>query len=182
LLKHGVFISKLGFVSPKEWLSRTSITFARGRGPKLIMIDKAYAQYHVVRCEQNKAKLFQHLEDYLIEKGNGKNWENVRRNKQSGGLMKYMYDSCRKVPLAKTVLSKRIPESRHGLIYLWQKADVQAQWAKIVLEGTLSVGSASASMLQAGSYNKGEDLEHLGEIIENSNLDKVIKNLCRQPF
>ncbi|WP_339719580.1 hypothetical protein [uncultured Paraglaciecola sp.] len=167
-------MSKLGLVSPKEWLSRTSITFARGRGPKLIMIDKAYAQYHAVRSEQNKEKLFQHLQDYLIEKGNGKNWDNVRRNKQSGGLMKYIHDSCRKEPLAKTVLSKRIPESRHGLIYLWQQADVQAQWAKIALEGALSVGSASASMLQASSYEKGESLEYLGKIKEDSNLDKIV--------
>jgi hypothetical protein len=167
-------MSKLGLVSPKEWVSRTSITFARGRGPELVMIDKAYAQYHAVRSEQNKKELFKHLQAYLKKKGKGNNWDNVRRNKQSGGLMKYIHDTCREKTLAKNVLSKRIPESRHGLIYLWQQADVQAQWAKIVLEGALNVGSASASMLQASSYNKGEDLEYLGKIKEDSSLDKVI--------
>jgi hypothetical protein len=68
-----------------------------------------------------------------------------------------------------------VPESRHGLIYLWQKADVHAQWAKIALEGALSVGSSTASMLQASSYSNGETLQPLGIIKKGSDLDDVIK-------
>lgn len=166
-------MATLGLVTPQEWISRTKLRLARGRSPKLQMIDRAYGQYHAVRSDQNRKALFQHLNDYLIEKG--RNWENVRRNKQSGGLMKYIHEHTRDQPLTQNVLSKRIAESRHGLIYLWLHAEINTQWAAIAMQGALSVGSATASMLQASSYSKGEDLQHLGVIKKGSALDTGIK-------
>lgn len=166
-------MATLGLVAPKDWLSRTKLRLARGRSAKLLMIDKAYAKYYIVRSDQNKKELHQHLTDYLIEKG--RHWENVRRNKQSGGLMKYVHEHTRSEPVKKNVLIKRIPEARHGLVYLWQKADVKTQWATIALEGALSVGSSTASMLQASNYSKGESLQHLGVVKEGSRVDTAIK-------
>ena len=137
------------------------------------MIDKAYRQYYAVRSDLNKKNLHQHLTDYLIEKG--RNWEKVERNKKSGGLMKYIHEHTRDQPMQQNVLVKRIPEARHGLIYLWQMAEVNAQFAKIALEGALSIGGATASMLQESSYSKGESLEHLGVIKKDSSLNTAIK-------
>jgi hypothetical protein len=158
--------AKLGIVEPKEWLSRTSLLLSRTRGPTLVRVDKAYGAYFSGRSEANKLALHQALNDYLIEKG--KNWEKVDRDKRSGGLMAYLHNVTRPEPLATNVLAKRIPESRHGLLYLWQNADVRTQWAKIALEGALSIGSSTTGLLQASNYNPGETLQGLGVIANNS--------------
>lgn len=166
-------MATLGLVNPKEWLSRTKLTFARGRSTKLVIIDNAYAKYHQTRSDPDRQQLHQHLADYLIEKG--RHWERVKRNTASGGLMKYIHDQTRAGPAAKkNVLAQRIPEARHGLIYLWQYASIETQWAKIALEGALSIGSSTASMLQASGYSKGEDLRGLGVIVKGSTLDKAV--------
>ena len=156
----------LGLVEPKEWLSRTSLALSRTRSPTLLKLDKAYADYFKLRSDQNRQALYQALNDYLIEKG--RNWENVDRNKRSGGLMAYLHNFTRPVPLATNVLAKRIPESRHGLLYLWQNAEVNTLWAKIALEGALSVGSATVGMLQASNYNNGDAMQGAGIIADKT--------------
>ncbi|MFL6602847.1 MAG: hypothetical protein ACJ8R9_16165 [Steroidobacteraceae bacterium] len=158
--------AQLGIVEPKEWLSRTSLLLSRTRSPTLVRVDKAYAAYFSVRSEANKLTLHQALNDYLIEKG--RHWEKVDRDKRSGGLMAYLHNITRPETLATNVLAKRIPESRHGLLYLWQNAEVKTQWAKIALEGALSIGSSTTGLLQASNYNPGEKLQGLGIIANNS--------------
>jgi len=170
-------MATLGVVSPKEWLSRTSLGFGHSRSELLKRADAKYAEYFAVRSEASKKALHQALTDYLISKTKSRMWEDVRRDKKSGGLMKHMHTATRAQVLKKNVLVKRIPEARHGALYLWQKADVQAQWAKIALEGSLSVGLSTAKMLQAGSYNNGEKLQHLGVIAKGSDGDNAVKYL-----
>ena len=114
--------AKLGIVDPKQWLSRTSLLLSRTRSPTLLRVDEAYANYYSLRSEPNQLALHQALNDYLIEKG--RNWEKVDRNIRSGGLMAYLHNVTRPAPVAKNVLVKRVPESRHGLLYLWQNAQV----------------------------------------------------------
>jgi hypothetical protein len=157
--------AKLGIVEPKEWLSRTSVLVG-ARGPTLLKVDAAYADYFRLRSEPNKLALHRALDDYLIEKG--RNWERVERNTNSGGLMAHVHKATDPAPREKNVLEKRIPESRHGLLYLWQHAEVNTQWAKIALEGALGVAGTTISMLQAGSYNGGESLQGLGVIANNT--------------
>jgi hypothetical protein len=156
----------LGIVPPKEWLSRTSLLLSRTRSQTLLKVDQAYADYYSVRSEANQMALHQALNDYLIEKG--RNWEKVDRNKRSGGLMAHVHKMTRPAPLAKNVLAKRIPESRHGVLYLWQNAAVNTQWAKIALEGALSIGGATTGMLQASNYQTGDALQGLGVIANNT--------------
>jgi hypothetical protein len=158
--------AKLGIVEPKEWRSRTSLLLSRTRSPTLLRVDEAYANYYGLRSEPNQLALHQALNNYLIEKG--RNWEKVDRNTRSGGLMAYVHNATRPAPLAKHVLAKRIPESRHGLLYLWQNAQINTQWAKIVLEGALSMGGATTGLLQASNYNPGESLQGLGVIANNT--------------
>ena len=134
----------LGIVEPTEWLSRTSLLL-RTRGPTLRKVDAAYAAYFNLRGEPNKLALYEALNAYLVEKGG--NWERVERNISSGGLMAYLHNATRTAPLAQNILGKRIPEARHGLLYLWQHAEVHTQWAKVALEGALSIGGATLGML-----------------------------------
>jgi hypothetical protein len=156
----------LSIVEPKEWLSRTSLLLSRTRSPTLMRVDQAYARYFALRSEQNKLALHQALNDYLIEKG--RNWEKVDRNTRSGGLMAYLHNVTRPGPVAKNVLAKRIPESRHGVLYLWENAVVNTQWAKIALEGALGIGGSTTGLLQASNYNPGESLQKLGVIANNT--------------
>lgn len=66
------------------------------------------------------------------------------------------------------VLAKRVPESRHGVLYLWRNAEVNTQWAKVALEGALSVAGATTGMLQASNYQTGDALHGLGVIANNT--------------
>jgi hypothetical protein len=43
------------------------------------------------------------------------------------------------------VLLARIPEARHGVLYLWENTQVEIQFGKICLEGALSLGSTAVS-------------------------------------
>jgi len=45
---------------------------------------------------------------------------------------------------------------------------VNAQWAKIALEGALSIGGTTTGMLQASNYKPGESLQGLGVIAKNT--------------
>lgn len=150
-------MATMGIVDPKEWVSRTSLIFSRTRGPTLLQVDDAYANYFEVRSEGNKKALHDRLGAYLREKGG--NWERVDRDKRSGGLMKFVFEFTLAGPAVKNVLELRIPESRHGVLYLWQKADVGTQWAKIVVEGALTVGGTTLGLLQAGNYRPGDQLQ-----------------------
>jgi len=145
----------LAIVSPQEWLSRTGVLIG-SRSAALRKADAAYSDYYNLRSEENEHALYHALHLYLIEKG--KNWENVPRNKNSGGLMAYIYNMCK--PRTPTnILARRVPESRHGVLYLWQHADVQTYWARIALEGALGIGSATTSVLQTGSYTPDDRMQ-----------------------
>lgn len=159
----------LGIVNPQEWLNRTSLAL-RSRGASLIKVDDAYAKYFRERSEGNKQALYQTLHSYLIEKGG--NWENASRNKSSGGLMAYIYNSC-KPPQATNVLEKRVPESRHGVLYLWQHTRVESQLAKIALEGALGIGGSAFSVFQGTNYQADDKWRNLGVINKDSNLNKI---------
>ncbi|MFO1086838.1 MAG: hypothetical protein U1E21_19975 [Reyranellaceae bacterium] len=159
-------MATMGMVAPKEWLSRTSLTFSRTRGPTLLRADDAYAKYFDVRSEGNKKALHDALGAYLREKGG--NWEQVDRDKKSGGLMKFVFEFTLAGPTVKNVLELRVPESRHGVLYLWQNADISTQWAKIFLEGALTVGGSTLGLLQAGNYRAGDQFQGLGVIAKDS--------------
>ena len=103
---------------------------------------------------------------YLREKGG--NWEQVDRDKKSGGLMKFVFEFTLAGPTVKNVLELRVPESRHGVLYLWQNADISTQWAKIFLEGALTVGGSTLGLLQAGNYRAGDQFQGLGVIAKDS--------------
>jgi hypothetical protein len=107
---------------------------------------------------------------YLKEKGG--HWEKVDRDKKSGGLMKFIFEFTRGA-VEKNVLQKRIPEARHGLLYLWQNGDVSTQWAQIFLEGALSIGGSTLGMLQASNYQSGDKLGGLGIIAANTTGDTL---------
>ncbi len=160
----------LAIVDPKEWVKRTSLMLSRTRGPSLLKVDEAYTDYFKVRSEENKQKLHDALGAYLMEKGG--HWEKVDRNKKSDGLMKFIYEKTADA-VAKNVLAKRIPEARHGVIYLWQNADVSTQWAKILLEGALNIGGSTLGMLQASNYEAGDKLKGLGVIAKKTKGDTL---------
>lgn len=160
--------AKPEIVDPKEWLSRTSVLLG-SRGPTLLKVDQAYTNWFNARTETNRQALHQALHNYLIEKG--RNWENVVRNKNSKGLMASIYRLTGTGTPTTNVLAKRVPESRHGLLYLWQHAEVNTQWAKVILEGALSVSSSTVGMLQASNYSSGDRLGGLGVIAQNTRGD-----------
>lgn len=163
----------LGIVSPKEWLSRTSVLIG-ARSAALRKADAAYNDYYNLRSDANKQALYQALHLYLL--GKGGNWENVPRDKNSGGLMAYIYNTS-KPPMPLNILARRVPEARHGVLYLWQHAEVQTHWAKIALEGALGVGTAGISVAQASSYTSADKLHKLGAIAQGSKADRVATGL-----
>lgn len=125
-------------VTPEEWVSRTRVMVGR-RSQSMLKVDAAYEQYYKLRSEDNANKLHAALESYLKEKGG--NWAKVDRNSNSKGLMQAVYDLTGPKK-TQSVLEKRIPETRHGVIYLWGNTVVYTQWAKIFLEGALNLVSA----------------------------------------
>ena len=144
-----------GIVSPQEWLKRTSVLFG-ARSAALRKADAAYNKYYNFPSDENKKELYGALYEYL--KGKGGNWEKVDRDKNSGGLMRDIYNKC-KPHTSSNILEKRVPDARHGVLYLWQHAQVQTHWAKIALEGALGVGSATTSVLQTSSYTSADKLQ-----------------------
>lgn len=182
----------LAIVSPEEWLSRTSVKFAR-RSASTQKIDDAYRAYHRNRSEQNKKMLHIALDGYLREKGG--HWEKVERNNNSGGLMKYIHGVVGllgNLPQTRSaadrdVLLARIPEARHGVLYLWENTQVEIQFGKIILEGALSLGStavSTASSLQgfqpgdprAPGYAAGSAAGKLGGIAVGALVGKTNPN------
>lgn len=147
----------LAIVSPEEWLSRTSVKLGR-RSASTQKIDNAYRKYHAGRDDENARSLHIALDAYLLEKGG--HWEQVDRNKNSGGLMKYIHGATawavKSMPMTRSAqdrntLNDRMPNARHGVLYLWENTQVETQFGKIFLESALSLGStavATASDLQ----------------------------------
>lgn len=140
-------------VTPEEWVSRTSVTFGR-RTASTVKCDEAYRAYYRDQSEKNRQALWEALEAYLVEKGG--NWENVHRNQNSGGLMAQMHaltapktqQGITATQHDKMLLEERIPETRHGVLYLWEATTVETQWGAILLEGGLSVASSGISLGQ----------------------------------
>ena len=164
-----------GIVTPNEWLSRTSLVLRR-RSKTLQQVDKAYENYYRIRSEENGLILHGWLQKYLFEKtadeGKSRNRSKLSRNNASGGLMEYIYNSTGP-RRGKNILEMRAPEARHGVLYLWQNASVETQWIRISLEGALSVGGDTVSMLQSSSYQSGDRLQSLGVIGNSSSLNKL---------
>ena len=128
----------LGMVTPEEWVSRTKVMIGR-RSQSMLKVDAAYEQYYKLRSPENAQKLHVTLEAYLKEKGG--NWAKVDRDKSSKGLMQAVYELTGPKK-TQNVLEKRMPESRHGVIYLWGNTVIYTQWAKIFLEGAMNLVSA----------------------------------------
>ena len=142
-------------VSLKEWQSRTSVIGRRST--EMREIDKLYEAYLGSRSEINARRLHLALDQYLAShKGH---WSLVERNVKSGGLMQALHEqTAYAVSGAQTLASRdrrmlesRIPETRHGVLYLWSNTNVETQFGKIFLEGAMSLGAtavSSASTLQ----------------------------------
>ena len=80
----------LRVVTPEDWLKRTSLTFSK-RSPSTLRVDAAYREFYAAPTSPVKVgALKDALDAYLLEKGN--DWSRVDRDKESGGLMKYIYE------------------------------------------------------------------------------------------
>jgi hypothetical protein len=132
-------------VAPAEWIERTRTWHKRGDSMKVI--DIAYADWHADRNNLMKRQFLQDcLAKYCNEKGNG-HWEKVDRNKESNGLMKYIYTVCSvpdsAVMKAQTAIRTRdIPNSRYGVLYLLGNIDIQMNKLSAALEGIGAIGGA----------------------------------------
>src|SRR5947209_3445511 len=143
----------LGMVSPEEWVRRTKVLIGR-RGESMLKVDAAYEQYYRDRSQGNSQKLHAALDSYLKEKGG--HWSKLDRNKNSGGLMQAIYNLTQ---VKENVLEKRIPESRHGVLYLWANTSVFTQRACVLLEGGFDLFSPIMSLPAAGGRAGLSDLE-----------------------
>jgi hypothetical protein len=146
-------------VTPAEWLKRTSLTFSK-RSPSTRRVDAAYADWFSNPKSPQKAGVLRDaLDDYLKEKGN--DWSRVDRDKESGGLMQYIYELVvessggRVIPKGMAALqSHDIPHSRYGVLYLLGNIDIDMNYLKVGLEGVGAIGGAVGSGLAT-------DLHHL---------------------
>jgi hypothetical protein len=148
----------LGIVEPSEWIRRTSVRFGR-RLAGTVRVDEAYRAYYHDRSEAKRAALHEALSQYLEEKG--RHWEAVHRNVNSGGLMKYVHEATAPFgsgpPTAtqadRLLLDARVPETRHGVLYLWENTHVETKWGTILLQGAL--GAAAAGLSVGGDLSGG---------------------------
>lgn len=155
-------------VSPEEWRTRTSLRFARRQGAGIVNVDTAYEAYYALRSEDNARTLHRALDAYLIE--HGRHWENIDRNKNSNGLMQWVFDFTkwtvqggRPSPLLtveardRATLHARIPETREGVLYLWQNTNVSTQYAQVITEGVFSMGATAMSTTSTLSNSTGRE-------------------------
>jgi hypothetical protein len=136
-------------VCPKEWISRTKLALAP-RSKTLQLVDEAYAAYHRTRAAADKKYLHDKLHTYLLE--SGRHWANVKRNTESGGLLKEVYDLTDNRPVppptqAASALAAEVAKARHRVLLLWKDAEVITQWAKICLQGALTGCSKTLNLL-----------------------------------
>ncbi len=140
----------LRIVTPAEWQKRTSLTFSK-RSASTRRVDAAYADwYRATTSPQKTGVLMAALDDYLKEKGN--DWSKVDRDRESGGLMQYIYNlvvegsGARVIPSGMAKLQNYdIPHSRYGVLYLLGNIDINMAYLSVGLEGATVLGGAVAS-------------------------------------
>ncbi len=140
----------LRIVTPAEWLKRTSLSFSK-RSASTRRVDAAYADWYQKTTSPQKAGvLMAALDDYLKEKGN--DWSKVDRDRESGGLMRYIYElvvegsGSRVIPRGMTKIQNYdIPHSRYGVLYLLGNINIDMSYLSVALEGVGAVGGAVAS-------------------------------------
>jgi len=133
-----------------------------------VNVDTAYEAYYALRSEDNARTLHRALDAYLIE--HGRHWENIDRNKNSNGLMQWVFDFTkwtvqggRPSPLLtveardRATLHARIPETREGVLYLWQNTNVSTQYAQVITEGVFSMGATAMSTTSTLSNSTGRE-------------------------
>ncbi len=146
--------STLALVPPDQWRKRTALTLS-SRGTDTRKVDAAYDKYFQTKSPEEGKVLFLALEEYVGSHGN--NWDKAKRDKASGGLMRYMHDYTRKyapphlirpgdkLHAARAALaSLDIPHSRYGVLYLLGNLEVEYDTFKIVTEGISVVGGPIA--------------------------------------
>lgn len=143
----------LNIVPIAEWIKRTDLITRR---LAIKYVDDAYIAYYNTTVNSGnktnnsvqKTNLHNALSQYLKEKGGF--WAKVDRNKKSGGLMEFVHNFTK--PRG-DVLSRNIPSTRHGVLYLWANTNVETQWTKVVIEGVFSVGGKATSMAGSSGLN-----------------------------
>lgn len=139
----------LQFVSIEDFKRRTAV-FGRRTGD-IERVDAAYAAYLASETEYKKKQLNRILGEYVYNRGG--DWDAVKRNTESGGLMEWLY--CETSTPKRTFRPKRekdeagmlalqnrdIPHSRFGVLYLFGNIDIEMGWS-IALEGVAAVGGA----------------------------------------
>lgn len=149
----------LRIVPPEEWVKRTSLSFRR-RSTALRRVDDAYAQWYKATLDKKKTTaLMNAIEDYLKEKQN--TWSKVDRDRESGGLIKYIYDLVVEAagaqvtaPRGMTRLqSYDIPHSRYGVLYLLGNTDINMSYLSVALEGASAIGGAVGAGLTTNTHH-----------------------------
>ena len=148
----------LKIVTPAEWQKRTSLTFSK-RSASTRRVDAAYAEWYANSTSPKKAAvLMDALDAYLKEKGN--DWSKVERDKESGGLMRYIYElvvegsGSRVTPRGMTKLQTYdIPHSRYGVLYLLGNIDINMSFLSVGLEGATAIGGAVASGFTTNTHH-----------------------------
>ncbi|MDB5874984.1 MAG: hypothetical protein JWQ07_4426 [Ramlibacter sp.] len=152
----------MGMVAPAEFRTRTSV-IGRRNGP-ITKVDTAYDTYFAGRTEENANRLHQELQGYLV--GHGGYWSKIPRDKESGGLLKWLYEfTTPRTPIGpvtlaqsqdqraiRAIASHDIPHSRFGVLYLFGNIDIDMNKWSIALEGVAAVGSAVGGAVST-NYN-----------------------------
>ena len=142
----------MGMVEPAEFRARTSV-IGRRNGP-ITKVDAAYDTYYLSRTEENATRLHTELHTYLL--GHGRYWSKVPRDKESGGLLQWLYEFTKPatpigpitlersqdVRAMRAIATHDIPHSRFGVLYLFGNIDIDMNKWSIALEGVAAVGSA----------------------------------------
>lgn len=180
----------MGFLSLDEFKSRTS-TWGRRLGA-ISKVDAAYDAFmqsnlrgNSSQVEAAAANLHQALYVYLVEKGGF--WDKVDRDKESGGLLKWLYEQTRVAATKQGPMTREqdldqrarsalerldIPHSRFGVLYLFGNIDIDMNMWTIGLEGVAAVGGAVGQGLStnfdqlhsASLVEKTVDIKHLGNV------------------
>lgn len=170
----------LAYVKPSEFRDRTSV-WGRRLGA-ISKVDAAYDKFWANATALDNIKgLHDALTGYLAEKGGY--WEKVDRDKESGGLLRWLHGETGAVLLklvgptndsaqfrAKTALMNTdIPHSRFGVLYLFGNIDISLDHLSIGLEGVSAIGGAighgvSANYHQLGNLQGSQQSFDMGEI------------------
>jgi hypothetical protein len=158
-------------VNPAEWVSRTALSFSSRSGTTL-EVDTAYTRWYNSLSQPNdkitetyRAGLQTILETYYSE--HGADWDKLKRNKESNGLIKYIYELIKKDDLktaaTRLQLERDNAHSRYGVLYLLGNIDIDMSFGAIALEGVGAVGGALASGFGT-DYSQIHDVEKIDKV------------------